>query len=88
MIAWLVLLFLAVVMWEDFVEATGDTLDECDRGRCGTLGEFPDDHPSILFGLLALGAVIAATAIAWAVGRLFRPPERGTGSKVSPSWGG
>lgn len=68
---WLGLLCLAVLTWDDFVEATGDTVDECDRGRCGALGEFTDDHPLALLLLLTAGAAIPAVGTAWLLGRLF-----------------
>jgi hypothetical protein len=81
---WLVLLYLAVETWDEFVEATGDTLDECDRGRCGALGEFTDDHPLILLSLFLAGAAIPAAALTWLLGRLFHSsddqPERRPGA--------
>lgn len=80
-VTWLVLLVFAVVNWDDFVEVTGDTVDECDRGTCGALGEFTDDHELILFVLLVAGAAIPAGAIGLFLHRLFRSlgryqPER------------
>jgi hypothetical protein len=71
-VTWLVLVFLAILTWDDFVEATGDTLNECDRGTCGALGEFTDDHPLILFTLILVGTAIPAVAAGWLCGRLLR----------------
>lgn len=67
---WFILLYLGVTLWDDFVEATGDTVSECDRGKCGALGEFTDDHPLILFLLFLAGTAIPALAIGWLLGRL------------------
>jgi hypothetical protein len=71
-LTWLGLLVVAVWTWDDFVVATGDTLDECDRGECGTLGEFTDEHPWLLFLLLAGGAAIPAALVARLVRRRSR----------------
>jgi hypothetical protein len=71
-VVWLLAVYLEFQMWDDFVEATGDTLDECDRGECGALGEFTDNHPLILFLLLAAAAAIPAVATAWLLGRAAR----------------
>jgi hypothetical protein len=77
---WFVLLCLGVTLWDDFVEATGETVSECDRGKCGALGEFTHDHPLILLLLFLAGTAIPALAIGWLLGRLFRssnaPPDR------------
>lgn len=61
---WLVLLYATAVKWDEFVRATGDTLGECNRGTCGALGEFSDDHPGALFLLFAIGTAIPAALIA------------------------
>jgi hypothetical protein len=71
-VVWLLAVYLEFQMWDDFVEATGDTLDECDRGECGALGEFTDNHPLILFLLLAAAAAIPAVPTAWLLGRAAR----------------
>jgi len=71
-VVWLLLVYVSVVTWDEFVKATGDTLDECDRGTCGALGEFTDDHPALLFSLILAGAAIPASALAWLLGRLIR----------------
>lgn len=76
-VTWLMLVYVAIQTWEDFVEATGDTLDECDRGRCGVLGEFTDDHPLILLLLILAGAAIPALAIGWFSGWRFRRSRKG-----------
>jgi hypothetical protein len=69
---WLVLLYVAATNWADFVDATGDTTSECDRGKCGTLGEFTSDHSLVLFLLMAAGTAIPAALLAWVVSRLER----------------
>jgi hypothetical protein len=71
-VTWLSLLYVTVFAWDDFVEATGDTTVECDRGRCGALGEFTDDHPFILLLLFLVGTAVPAAAIGWWVSRLLR----------------
>jgi hypothetical protein len=76
---------LAVTIWDDFVEATGDTVSECDRGKCGALGEFTDDRPLILLLLFLAGTAIPALAIGWLLGRLFpslnaQPEKNAAGS--------
>jgi hypothetical protein len=73
-VVWVLLMEAAVFGWPDFVEATGDTTSECDRGTCGALGEFTSDHPSTLFSLFAAGAAVPAAVIAWLLGRLLRSP--------------
>jgi len=30
-VVWLLLVYVSVVTWDEFVKATGDTLDECER---------------------------------------------------------
>jgi hypothetical protein len=82
---WFVLLYLGIMIWDDFVEATGDTVSECDRGKCGALGEFTDDHPLILLLLFLAGTAIPALAIGWLLARLFpslnaRPDKDAVGS--------
>ena len=72
LVAWVSLLLVVFATWDDFVRATGDTLDECDRGTCGALGEFTDDRPGTLFVLFLVGTGIPAGAIAWFVRRLIR----------------
>jgi hypothetical protein len=63
-------------------QATGDTIDECDRGKCGALGEFTNNHPLLLLTLFVAGAAILAVALALLLGRPFRAlndrPERNT----------
>ena len=57
---------LALIAWGALVVKTGGALSECDRGDCGTLGEFTFDYPFVL-----LGAIGLALALSWAVvGRL------------------
>lgn len=72
LLAWVSLLLVVFATWDDFVGATGDTLDECDRGTCGALGEFTDDRPGTLFILFLVGTGIPAGATAWLVRRLIQ----------------
>jgi hypothetical protein len=72
-LVWLALMWIALITWEPFVEATGDTLDECDRGQCGALGEFTEAHPGLLFLGLAVVAAVPAAMFAWLLNRVFRP---------------
>jgi len=48
-----------------FAEAREGDISECDRGQCGTLGEFLDDHDLLAVSVLALVAALPAAVLLW-----------------------
>jgi hypothetical protein len=75
LVTWALLFYVAAVSWADFVAATGDTTSECDRGQCGTLGEFTANHDFLLFLLILFASGTVAGLLGWIVGRALRRYE-------------
>jgi hypothetical protein len=50
-----------------------NSASECDRGECGTLGEFVDDHSLVFVIAVGLAALLPSAALLWATRRRITP---------------